>query len=270
MNAPDSLLLTGASKLEVDTRLRASGFQFLSYNFGRENLSIDLSEVKRTKGNYYISRDAYQKQIENQLPGNMALLQVDQDTLFVYFKKMISKEVKVRPNLTIDLAQNHLLEGPLIVNPPSIMIRGPKNEIELIDEILTASSTFTNVSEDFNATVALLKPAEFENTIYDIDQVQISAEVFRFSEQLIEVPVTVINIPEGSEIKTFPNTAPILCKARLDQLKNLRPQEFELVADFSADRRENQQMDLKLMNKPDGVYDAQLMIKKVEFILIRR
>ncbi len=270
VNAPDSLLLTGASKLEVDTRLRASGFKFLSYNFGREALNIDLSDVKSSKGNYFINKETYQKQIENQLPGNMTLLEVDQDTLFVYFKKLISKEVKVSPNLTINLEQNYLLEGPLVLDPPSITIRGPKSEIELVDEIFTVSSTFAKVVEDFNATVALSKPAELENTVYEVEQVKISGKVFKFSEQLIQVPVEVINLPEGAEIKTFPNTIPVLCKARLDRLKNLGPQDFELVADFAANRTQSQQLELKLLNKPDEVYDAQLMETKVEFILIRR
>ncbi|MGI9547958.1 MAG: hypothetical protein ACR2MM_12005 [Flavobacteriaceae bacterium] len=270
VNAPDSLLLTGASKQSVDVRLRASGFKFLSFNFGKEELSIDLSQVRKRRNSYFITREAYQKQIENQLPGNISLMEIDQDTLFVHFEKLYSKEVSIVPDLNLNFAQNHQLEGELIIDPPNVVIKGPQKEIENIEEILTVNHSMSGISKNFSSSIALVKLPGLENTTYSNNEVKISGSVFRFSEQLIDVPVKVINLPQGVEIKTFPNVVSILCKAQLERLKSLRPAEFELVADFNSAKPDVKILEVQLVNQPKDVYDVQLIENEVEFILIRQ
>jgi YbbR domain-containing protein len=270
VNSPDSLLLRGTSKKTVDVRLSASGFGFLSFNFGRNALDIDLSKVRKVQGSYYVSRDTYEKQIETQLPGSMSLLGVDQDTLFVYFDKQHFKEVPIVPKLIIELAQNHMLEDSLLLSPRFVTVKGPKEEIDSIERIHTITQTLSNVSQDFSLKVDLAKHQGLNNTRFEVNAVEISGKVFRFSEQVIEVPVQVINLPDGVEIKTFPHAISVLCKARIERLKSLRPAEFDLVADFNSARADNKLLELQLRHWPEGVYDAQLMEKEVEFILIRR
>jgi len=270
VNIPDSLLLTGTSKETVDVRLSASGFSFLGFNFGRNDLQIDLSEAKIGQKSYYVDRAAYQMQIEAQLPGSMSLLEVYQDTLFAYFEKLYTKEVRVVPQLSIDLAQNHILEDGLVVNPPYVTLIGPKMEIDSIEEIPTLQQSLSDVSDDFELDLALYKNLELTNTRYAVDAVKISGKVFRFSEQMIEIPVRVINLPPGVEVKTFPHIVSVLCKARIDRLKNLKAADFDLVADFKSAKANEKLLQLQLRQLPEGVYNVQLIDKEVEFILIRR
>ncbi len=270
VNSPDSLLLTGTSKESVDVRLSASGFGFLGFNFGRNNLNIDLSKVRNAGSSYYVSRDAYEKQIESQIPGSMSLLEVDQDTLFVYFEQLHSKKVPIVPDLNVELAQNHILEDSLLISPDFVTIKGPKTEIDGVDQIHTLPQTIQNVSEDFSVQLDLAMIQGLEYTSFEVNSVKISGKVFRFSEQVIEIPVRVINLPAGMEIKTFPHAVSVLCKARIERLKNLRPAEFDLVADFNSARADQKLLEPQLLHRPEGVYDAQLMDKEVEFILIRR
>ena len=270
VNSPDSLLLINTSKESVGVRLSASGFGFLSFNLGRNSLNIDLSKVKKTAGSYYVGRDSYENQIETQLPGSMSLLEVDQDTLFLYFEKLHTKEVQIVPDLVIELAQNHLLEENLILTPSKVKIIGPKSEIDTIEQIHTLASTLPNVSQDFSIEVELAKSEGLVNTTFELNSVQVSGKVFRFSEQMIDIPVEVINLPAGVEVRTFPHIVSVLCKAPVDRLKNLRPTDFELVADFNLARTDEKLLELKLQQRPEGVYDTQLMKTEVEFILIRR
>ncbi len=269
-NMPDTLLLTGASRQEIDVRVRASGFQLLSFNFGKKDLEIDLSQLRYNRRSFFLPPADYRKQIEVQIPGNMTLLEVDQDTIYIDFKKLYTREVAVVPNITLDLAQNHLLEGDLKVEPSHVVIKGPRNEIRKIAEIPTVAHTISSVSSDFSTAVELAKLEELPNTTYNEQQVQVSGEVVRFSEQVFDVPVKVINLPEGSEIKTFPNTVSVLCRARIDRLKVLRPQDFKLVADFSTAKAGEKQLNVAMESWPEGVYGAQLMEDEVEFVLIRR
>ena len=270
VNMPDTLLLTGASRKEIDVRVRASGFQLLSFNFGKKDLVIDLSQLRYNRRSFFLPQADYRKQIEAQIPGNMTLLEVDQDTIYIDFKKLYTREVVVIPNITLDMAQNHLLEGDLKVEPSHIVIKGPRNEIRQVTEISTIAHTISSISDDFSTSVDLATLEELPNTTYNQGSVQVSGEVVRFSEQIFDVPVKVINLPEGSEIKTFPNTVSVLCRARIDRLKTLRPQDFKLVADFTTAQAGEKQLQVAMESWPEGVYGAQLMENEVEYVLIRR
>lgn len=270
VNPPDSLLFANASKESVGVRLSANGFQLFYFNMSKKAIRIDLSQVRSRGGRYYVAKENYRSQIEGQLPGNMDLIELDEDTLYVKFDKLHSKEIPVVPDITLELASNHLLEGELKVEPPSIEIKGPESEISEVTEILTVSRTLSNVSEDFQMTLDLARWASLTNTTYSQNTVEVQGNVFRFSEQVLDIPVKVVNVPEGVEVRTFPNTISALCKARIDRLKNLRPQDFELVADFEMVEEGKQELEVVLIKKPDDVYDAQLGENKVEFILIRR
>ena len=270
VNAPDSLLFVKASKEKVNVQLSANGFQFFYFNIGKKNVRIDLSQVKSQGTAYFVGKENYRSQIENQLPGNMSLLQVDEDTLYVRFEKLFAKTVKIIPDITLQLAPNHMLEGELMLEPSTVEIKGPKNEVHQINEIRTVGSSLSDISDNFSVQLELAGQDSLSNTYYSQNYVQVSGRVFRFSEQLIEIPVKVINLPDEVEIRTFPNTISTLCKARIDLLKSLRPQDFELVADFQEAEEGKQILNVKLLSKPEGVYDAQITENKVEFILIRR
>ena len=86
---------------------------------------------------------------------------------------------------------------------------------------------------------------------------------------MVEVPVEVIRVPDSIEIQTFPETVGVLCKGRIEGLKELRPEDFHLVADFSAPESETGRLMLSLASQPEGVYQAQLLESSVEFIIKR-
>jgi hypothetical protein len=268
-NLPDSLKLTYISKDHVDVRLRASGFQFLGFNFRTKKIYIDLSTVQQSESRYFIPQNIYRKQIQDQLAGSMTLLEADRDTLFFDFYTLYEKEVPVRPNIKIDLGQNYLMDGEIEISPKNIIIKGPKKEIAEVDSVSTLKMELSDLNSDFETTAALNKPAGLVNTTYSTNSVRVSGKVFRFSEKIIDVPVEVINLPEGTAIRTFPNAVSVLCKARMDILKNLGVADFKVVGDFNTAKRKNQNITVELKERPENLQSAQLLENEVEYILKR-
>lgn len=268
-NVPDSLRLTNVSKENVDVRLRASGFQFLGFNFKTKEIAIDLSTVDQSESRYFIPQNIYRKQIQDQLSGSMTLLEVDRDTLFFNFYKVFEKEVPVRSNITINLGQNYLMEGELVIKPETVTIRGPQSEIEDIDYVSTLKMVLSDLTSDFENMAALNKPATAANTTYSVNSVKVSGKVFRFSEKIIDIPVQVINLPEGTAIRTFPDAVSVLCKARIDRLKDLSTADFGVIADYNNAKRNTQRLNIKLIKKPESLHSAQLLDNEVEYILKR-
>lgn len=269
INVPDSLRLNKASKNALDVRLRASGFQFLAFNFKSKQIAIDLSKIDRKGLQYYIPQQNYRKQIQNQLTGSMTLLEADRDTLFLEFFRVYKKEVPVLPNVTINLGQNYLLEDDLTVSPETIVLTGPKEEIDAVNFVNTLKKELPGVTSDFEDAVALSRPEGLENTTYSVNSVKVTGKVFRFSEKIIDVPIKVINLPEGTAIRTFPDAVSVLCKAKIDKLKDIKETDFEVIGDYSKVGNNRQMLELELITIPPILHSAQLLENEVEFILKR-
>ncbi|NJB69561.1 hypothetical protein GGR42_000023 [Saonia flava] len=268
VNIPDTLLFSNVSKNNVDAKLQANGFQFLNFGLNRKKINLDLSTVQNNGTKYFIPQQVYKRQIEKQLSSSIDLLDLDNDTIFFDFFKLYIKEIPVVSNLGITLAQNHLLEGELLIKPSTISIRGPKSEIDTIMSVKTSSKVLSDLNSDFSYPVTLVKPEGLLNTEYLTGTVKISGIVSKFSEKIIDVPISIVNLPEGMGIQTFPNTVSILCKAKLDALKELSASDFLLTVDYAMiENNPNNTLPLQLVKIPNSIYSAHPLEAEVEYIL---
>ncbi|MBT8299951.1 MAG: hypothetical protein KJO63_01350 [Maribacter sp.] len=270
INIPDSLLLTKASKEEVDVKVQANGFQFLGFNLKNKEVKIDLSTASQKDGRYFIAQSIYRKQIDKQLR-SMTLIEIDKDTLFFEFTQVGTKKVPVTSRVGIELSQNFILDGPLKIKPAMVTIRGPKTSIDTIKSVNTLKMSFPEETTNFTHEVELFKNPELENTTYSHNTVFVYGKVARFSEKLIDIPIKVVNLPAGYEIRTFPDAAAVICRAKLDNLKNLDSTGFEVVADYnSVTDNTSKIITLELLKWPESLHSASLNENQVEFILKRQ
>jgi hypothetical protein len=269
VNIPDSLLLTHISKNEVDVKIQATGFQFLGFNIKNQTVQINVASSTKERDRYFIAQNVYRKQIDDQLR-SMTLLDIDRDTLFFEFTEIGSKTVPVISKINITLSQNYFLDGALKIEPDTITVKGPKSSIDSINMVNTVKIDFPEETLNFAHKVELYKSPELENTSYSENTVFIYGKVARFSEKIIEAPIEVINLPEGLEIRTFPEKASILCRAKIDDLKHMDGSVFRVVADYNDIKDDaSKVLSLKLLKKPENLHNAQLNEDQVEYILKR-
>ena len=268
---PTRFLLKGTSKDRVDVKLKAVGFKFLGFNIKKKKIKIDLSQIQKRNSRYFISPNVYRKQIERQLSGSMTLLEIERDTLFFDFYELSSKTVPVIPRVQLIFAQNHLLEEALNVEPKIITVTGPKNEIDTIENVQTEKLDLSDLTSDFSNKVGLYKAQELKNTSFSFTKVIVQGKVSRFSEKIIDVPIKVINLPEGMQIRTFPDRVSVLCRARLSELSNLDSSDFQITVDYSeiSANSSKEMLFLKLSKIPKTVFSANLLENQVEYILKR-
>lgn len=267
-NLPDSLLLGKNAENQIEAKLRTSGFQFLYYKIFKRRIDVDLSQVIYSNGGYVIGEDALKKQMDQQLSQNISLLELDRDPLEVDLYQVNSRKIPIQPKLDLKLKQNYILDGKISMSPDSVVVKGPKNEIDTIQTIKTAIVQLSDVSADFSRTVSLTFPKGLDNSIFSISTATLSGKVSKFSEKIFEVPINVVNVPEGYQIKTFPNTVTIICKATIDRLKEIATSDFEVVADYEQLAGSGSStLFLDVVQSPLKVYDIKLEDNSVNFVL---
>lgn len=270
INIPDSLLLTKVSKERVDVKVQANGFQFLGFNIKNKLVSIDLSSVKKINDKFYIGQEVYRKQIDKQLR-SMTLLEIDKDTLFFNFAILAEKKVPVESKVNIRMSQNFILDGGLKIEPDSIIIKGPRKTIEKIQGITTIGIELPEETANFSHEVKLYQNPDHDNVTYSTSSILLKGKVARFSEKIIEVPIKVMNLPDSIQIRTFPDNVSVLCRAKIDDLKNLDSTAFTVIADYDLIKDNNSKsIGLELTKVPENLHSAQLVEEQVEFILKRQ
>lgn len=269
-NPPDSLLLKKVSKKNINVRLSASGFQLLMFDLKPRSVYVDLSSLETTGAKYYLGPMTYRRQIGNQLSKFIQIVDMDRDTMFFDFQKLYKKKLAVVSNVDMDLGQHYLLDKNLKLVPDSIVAIGPQDEISRLEHIETVNISLSPMRPNFSEELNLLFPTNLKNVTYSHRKVRMVGEIFKFSERILQVPISVINVPQGVIVRTFPETASILCRDRLEVLKGLRETDFEVSADYAQlkDSGDNI-LQLKLTRKFDSINVVQLKDDKVEFILMK-
>jgi len=266
---PENRVLLDPPPEEIGVRIRANGFQLLGYQLSPRTVEIDLRDARDSRKGAYISPQSYREQIERQLGQGIGMLQIPSDTIFMNFQQLRSKTVPVRVQATLDFAQNYMLDGDLKVAPDQVHLLGPPEEIDSIAEVHTEPLSVSDLKADFQYELGIEEAERYRYTEFSEDRIQVSGQVFRFSETVVEVPVEVMGVPDNIEIQTFPETVGVLCKGRVEGLKDLRPEDFHLVADYGAPEAGTGRLMLSLASQPEGVYQAQLLEPSVEFIIKR-
>nr|WP_297788144.1 CdaR family protein [uncultured Allomuricauda sp.] len=267
-NLPDSLLLGKNSDNLIEAKLRTSGFQFLYYKIFKSRIDIDVSQVLFQNGGYVMSEEALRRQMDQQLSQSVSLLELDRRTLDVDLYQVDSKKIPIEAKLDLKLEQNYILDGKIKISPDSLEVKGPSNEIDTIKSIKTSLIQLNNVNGDFSNEVSLVFPKGLDNSIFSIGRATVSGKVSKFSEKVFDVPVQVINTPKGYQVRTFPNSVTILCKATIERLKEISASDFEIVADYSQLKgSESNTLFLEITESPQKVYDVRLEENTVNFVL---
>src|SRR5690606_28056650 len=94
---------------------------------------------------------------------------------------------------------------------------------------------------------------------FSASKVTLRGKVAKFSEKVFKVPVKVLNIPQGYQVQTFPNSVSLICKAGVERLKEISQSDFEVVADYAQLKSPgNSTLIVKIQRHPEDVYDVRL------------
>ena len=264
-NLPDTLLISKGLKNQLEAKVSTNGFQFLYHNFNRKIIDLDVSKLQTTLGKFYFPKNLLEKTIRRQLSSNIKLVDIYHDTLFLNVFKVKSKEIPIKPTITLTLEQNHLMNGTLTVKPHTIVIKGPETEIDSIQEIKTEKIELLDLYTNFSVNADLLLPNHMINTVMSAHSVQLSGTVVKFSEKVFQANIQVLNVPNQYRVKTFPNSISVLCKASIEHLKAIDSSDFQVIADYQD--RVDDKMFLNIKIHPTEAYDVRLLENQVNFIL---
>ena len=265
-NIPDSLLSKSNGTTQISAKIKASGFQFLGYTLNPKTIRLDVQNVLEQDGDYFLTGSTVKDQIENQLPNRISLIELNAPIHYTDLYLVDSKIVPVVPKMDLRLIQNHLLQGNLRIDPDSVLIKGPKKDINDIEEVATLPVELNDISSNFSRKLRLQPLDSLGNVVMSLAEVTVSGKVVRFSEKEFDIALEPKNVPQGYRLRMFPDHIPLVCKAGIDRLKELQASDFNAYVDYHS-IVEDKYLFVDLTKEPKGVFSVRLLQNRIEFVL---
>lgn len=208
-----------ADKAEVTARCRATGYKVIkSHLLKGRNVEITFknADLKHKEKDIYYILSADLKDYSHQIYGpEITVEYFVSDTLFFRFPYENYKKVPVVPISTVTYRDQYMAEGPLSVEPDSVLVYGEPFRIENITAVYTRPISYTDLSKDVSGVVKLEK---IKNVRISDPEVNYSLDVKRYVEVLRTVPVTVVNVPAGKNLIVYPTSVEVSLKCNFPLL----------------------------------------------------
>jgi hypothetical protein len=133
--------------------------------------------------------------------------------------------------------------------------------------VSTKKIELSEINSDINMLAELNIPSNLSQLKLSHQSVSVTAKVDKFTEGLVNVPVTIINIPEDLSINFFPKEISVIFYSSLDAYNSIDKTDFTVECDFNLLTTDNNYLNPVLVKQPLNVKTAKLKITQLEFII---
>ena len=268
-NLPSSKLFQNTPKNQLELYIRGTGFKLLEEQMRTSKLKINLRNVVSNGGyQYYLVSKSKTLQIQNQLGKSIQLKGFVKDTLFFELGFNKHKKIPVIPNLDFRFKSGYNLSNKVYLVPDSIQVNGPEIQVDKISSISTGLLRLEDIVEDVHHEIPLLKPEGLDKLNFNVDVIQVVAEVEKFTEDSFEVPFVIEGLPKGTKITTYPKNVKIVFQVGLSNYKKISANDFKIVCSYEKAENDDKHYLLpRLVEKPNLVSATKLVPNRIEYLI---
>ncbi len=262
----NEVLISNASK-SIKVTLSGKGFELLKYYIYPPKIEVDFSQLNKDKALYYWTERSQFEHIINYFDEKITLKSINPDTILYPYDRQFIKKIPVEIAVKSSFAAGYDLVQPFRSEPDSITLMGPESVLKTINAVRTKTTTFTAVNTTINKVVGLDIKNKSNQLTYSHKKVSIHAEVDKFTEGTVSVPVTIVNVPENLTINFFPKEIRVLFYTSLKAYNSVKAHQFSVECDFNALTTDNKYLNPLLVTQPKTVKTAKLETTEFEYVI---
>lgn len=278
LNVPRNVVITSETTDTIHFTVRDKGYMVGTYLFGKKlrPIYINFNSYADGNGHGVVAVSELQKQIYQQLYYSSKIVSFKTDKIEFFYNFGRHKKVPVRLLGRVNPGSNSFL-AHVQFKPDSVVVYASKQLLDSIREAFTTRQNIHDFTDEKTLTVRLnpIKGAKF---IPQQVEMHLFADVL--TEETVQVPIEVLNMPADKTLRTFPSKVPIRFVMGVKQLKRmpkspdkkeLMPNGFRVVVDYNEilqNPSENCRVHLRAV--PNGVRDARLELNEVDYLIESR
>ena len=270
---PGELVLMNDAAERLDLNVKARGFTLLRLKMQSRlsPLSLDVNSfsLETVPGEspiiLYLVTSLVVDRLQQQLTSEIKINSVFPDTLMLQLTERYTGKKSVKLNLDMEFERQYMQVGKLKIMPDSVAVSGPENIIDSVSEIYTLPEKLTGLKKNVRVDLSL---EPIDKVEFSVKEVTVDVPVEKFTEESIDIPIQVINIPDSLFLRTFPASIEITYRVGLSDYKKVSEHMFIAVIDYSAKGSSiGNKLVVELTKVPEYVQVTNFYPKNVEYII---
>ena len=266
-NIPKNVVLTSSETDTVRVTIRDKGWMLMSYLYGRRlsALSLPFKTYDRGNGSGSISSSEIKRLLSLQLESASKISTVKPDKLEFSYNNGERKRVPVRWAGRIIPEQLYFISH-VAYEPDSVDVYASKEKLDSIRVVHTEPLNYVGFRDTLMVDGKLSHPKDVKLVP---DRTRISFYTDVLTEESIDgVSIHCINLPQGKVLRTFPAKVKVNFVAGVSQIRQLRPEDFTVIADYQEImQKPSEKCNIYLRSTPQGISRATLSTKQVDYLI---
>jgi len=269
-NIPENLKIKNELPKNISFVVKDEGISIFSYLFvnKRDTLKLDLSDINSNtpSGTKIFTLDSISNIISAKMTGTMKIQRYEPKIIFIEYSTLKTKRLPVFLSDSINVAQQHILNGKVEITPSFINIYSEKSNIDTITKIFVKPLQIDSLTKTVKITKQLV---EIENVKFGKKSVQIYIPIDRATEKSIIVPVSAVNAPKSFMMRSFPSEVTLKFIVGISNFNKISANDFVVTADYTQ-KISDESCPLSIKKQPLGIKNLRIEPEQVEFSLEKR
>lgn len=275
-NFPEDLALVNELPDKLSLEVHGPGYSVLKARIGgnKTPLVIDVKNSGLSDWDdnsdleFFIYSYNLRESFLRQIRSDFEINSVTPDSIYFVFDKVMRKKVPVKPDIKVNPMKQFMIIGDIVADPDSVEISGPGSLIDTIEYVLTKYHEYSQVNENITRNVDI-EPISKVGISHK--KVEITVPVEQFTEEVIDIPVRILNKPDTADVKLFPNMVNIQFNIALSDYNRIQEIPLEAVVDMKdLDVRRVERLTVELVNLPVFIKNVRYYPKQVEYIVEKK
>ena len=251
----------------INVTISGRGFELLKYYIEKPVIEVDFSQLRKNNTQYVWSESEQLDKIINHFDSKIVVKSINPDTVVFPFDSQFIKKVPVMVIVNPTFAVGFDLIDDFRSSPDSITVTGPESMLKIINSVSTKKIELNEINSAVDFPVELNISPSLSQLNFSHQSVSVVANVGKFTEGMVNVPVTIVNVPEDLIINFFPKEISVVFYSSLEAYANINEADFIVECDFNLLTADNNYLNPVLVKQPLDVKTAQLKITQLEFII---
>ncbi len=267
VDVPRNAVVTGELPETVHVVVRDKGFTLATYKYGRGFTPLSFkfaSYADEDKGSGVVPYAEVQKLVLAQLYGSSKLVSMKSDKFDFYFNYGASKQVPVVFRGRITTNKSYYLAHTEFL-PTKVTVYANKKQLNELQYVEIEPYNLRNLTDTIHCNVKLQK---IRGVKIVPSSVRLAVYPDVLTEEVVEVPVTAINMPPGMVLRTFPSRVTVRFTVGASLFRTISADQFTVVADYEElAKNPSDKCTLELRDVPRTVSKARLEMTQVDYLL---
>ncbi len=218
----------GSNSHEIVTiRVKGDGWKLMTFELGSSKYYY-----VSVKGDSGVISANLLANVENNpwLATGINILDITPKNIRISVEPIVEKKLKIIPELNLEFREGYSLASKVIVEPDSVLFRGPLSLISRMESFKTKEISLKNLDQKTNLQVELEEMRGFEPAK---NNVSITLDVQRIVENTIsDIPVKVVNKPSDVDIVLLPNLVSCTFRGGVNILGKITSADITATVDY--------------------------------------